>query len=144
MQKVAKDEIIQLLQTYQTQVRALGVKRLGLFGSFVREEARPDSDVDFWVEFEPGRKTFDNFIQLAFLLEEWLQRPVELVTPESVSPYIRPFIESEGNYLPPSVALIVRREGHPRIRHEYTNDGAIRAFVKYSWTARPAQQNQGR
>ena len=99
VQKVAKDEIIQLLQTYQTQVRALGVKRLGLFGSFVREEARPDSDVDFWVEFEPGRKTFDNFIQLAFLLEEWLQRPVELVTPESVSPYIRPFIESEVEYV---------------------------------------------
>jgi predicted nucleotidyltransferase len=62
-QKVAKDEIIQLLQAYQAQARALGVKRLGLFGSFVRGEARPDSDVDFLVEFEPGRKAFDNFIQ---------------------------------------------------------------------------------
>lgn len=94
-----KDEITQLLQAYQAQVRALGVKRLGLFGSFVRGEARSDSDVDFWVEFEPGRKTFDNFIGLAFLLEELLHCSVELVTPESVSPYIRPYIESELEYV---------------------------------------------
>ncbi len=48
------------------------------------------------------------------------------------------------NYLPPPVALIVRREGRPRMGHEYTNDGAIRAFVKHSWTACPAKPNQGR
>lgn len=96
-----RDEIARILRAYQEQVRALGVRRLGLFGSFVREEARPESDVDFWVEFEPGRKTFDNFMGLAFLLEELLQRPVELVTPESVSPYIRPYIESELEYVLP-------------------------------------------
>ncbi|MGB9872756.1 MAG: nucleotidyltransferase family protein [Anaerolineae bacterium] len=75
------------------------MKRLGLFGSFVRGEVRPESGVDFWVEFEPGRKTFDNFMALAFLLEELLGRPVELVTPESLSPYIRPYIESELKYV---------------------------------------------
>lgn len=42
----------------RTQLRALGVQRLGLFGSFVRSEQRADSDVDMLVEFEPGRKTF--------------------------------------------------------------------------------------
>lgn len=80
-------------------MQALGVRRLGLFGSFVRGEARPESDVDIWVEFEPGRKTFDNFMELAFLLEELFQRPVELVTPESISPYFRPYIESELEYV---------------------------------------------
>ncbi len=94
-----RDGVTRILQAYQDQVRALGVKRLGLFGSFVRGEVRPESDVDFWVEFEPGRKTFDNFMGLAFLLEELLQRPVELVTPESISPYIRPYIESELEYV---------------------------------------------
>ncbi len=92
-------EIVRILQKHQAQVQSLGVKRLGLFGSFVREDARPESDVDFWVEFEPGQKTFDNFMGLVFLLEELLQRPVELVTPESVSPYIRPYIESELEYV---------------------------------------------
>lgn len=94
-----RDEIVRILQKYRDRVRALGVRRLGLFGSFVREAARPESDVDVWVEFEPGWKTFDNFMELAFLLEELFQRPVELVTPESVSPYIRPYIESELEYV---------------------------------------------
>lgn len=94
-----RKEIVQILQEYRDRMRALGVRRLGLFGSFVREAARPESDVDVWVEFEPGRKTFDNFMELAFLLEELFQRPVELVTPESVSPYIRPYIESELEYV---------------------------------------------
>lgn len=94
-----RKEIVQILQEYRDRVRALGVRRLGLFGSFVREAARPESDVDVWVEFEPGRKTFDNFMELAFLLEDLFQRPVELVTPESVSPYIRPYIESELEYV---------------------------------------------
>lgn len=94
-----RKEIVQILQEYRDRVRALGVRRLGLFGSFVREAVRPESDVDVWVEFEPGRKTFDNFMALAFLLEDLFQRPVELVTPESVSPYIRPYIESELEYV---------------------------------------------
>ncbi len=41
-------------------------------------------------------------------------------------------------------ALGNRRRGRPRMGHESTNDGAIRAFVKHSWTARPAKQNQGK
>lgn len=94
-----RKEIVQILQEYRDRMRALGVRRLGLFGSFVREAVRPESDVDVWVEFEPGRKTFDNFMALAFLLEDLFQRPVELVTPESVSPYIRPYIESELEYV---------------------------------------------
>jgi predicted nucleotidyltransferase len=52
------------------------------------------------VEFEEGRKTFDNFMQLSFLLEEVLQRHVELVTLESLSPYIGPHILREVEYAP--------------------------------------------
>jgi predicted nucleotidyltransferase len=63
-----REEIVQIIQEYREQVQALGVRRLGLFGSFARREVRPESDVDLWVEFEPGRKTFDNFMELAFLL----------------------------------------------------------------------------
>ena len=52
------------------------------------------------VEFEPGRKTFDNFMQTALLLEELLGCRVELVTPEALSPYIRPYILCEVEYVP--------------------------------------------
>jgi hypothetical protein len=71
------------------------VKRLGLFGSFVREQQHPDSDVDLLVEFEPTRKTFDHFMALSFLLEDLLRRRVELVTSESLSPYLRPHVLDE-------------------------------------------------
>jgi predicted nucleotidyltransferase len=51
------------------------------------------------VEFEPGHKTFDAFIQLAVFLEELFERHVELVTPESLSPYIGPRILKEIEYV---------------------------------------------
>jgi predicted nucleotidyltransferase len=52
------------------------------------------------VEFEPGRKTFDNFMKLTFLLEDLLHHRVELVTAESLSPYIGPYILEEVEYAP--------------------------------------------
>ena len=61
----------------------------------MREEQRPDSDIDLLVEFQPEQKTFDNFIQLSFFLEDILKQPVELVTTESLSPYLGPHIIEE-------------------------------------------------
>src|SRR5512140_156771 len=78
------------------EVRALGVVRLALFGSVLRGEASPDSDVDLLVEFAPGEKSFDRFMALADLLEALFGRPVELVTPEALSPFIGPRILSEA------------------------------------------------
>lgn len=94
-----KEGVIRAILTNQSALRSLGVSRLGLFGSFVRDEARADSDVDVLVEFAPGQKTFDHFIQLSFLLEELLGRRVELITPESLSPHIGPYILKEVEYV---------------------------------------------
>ena len=95
-----KNEVVSLIRRHKEAFKRLGVRRLGLFGSFVRGEQTETSDVDMLVEFEPGRKTFDNFMQTALLLEELLGRRVELVTPESLSPYIRPYILCEVEYVP--------------------------------------------
>ncbi len=54
--------------------------------------------IDLLVEFESGKKTFDAFMELSFYLEEILQRKVELVTVESLSPYIGPHILEEVEY----------------------------------------------
>jgi predicted nucleotidyltransferase len=75
-----------------------GVRRIGLFGSFAHGTQHSDSDIDLLVEFEPEKKTFDNFMNLAFCLEDELGRKVELVTPESLSPYIGPHILQEVEY----------------------------------------------
>jgi predicted nucleotidyltransferase len=94
-----KEHILTLLHDHQHPIRQFGVKRLGLFGSFVRDQQDTESDVDVLVEFEPERKSFDAFMQLAFFLEDLFERRVELVTPESLSPYIGPHILKEIEYV---------------------------------------------
>src|SRR5712692_1411848 len=94
-----KEKVLSLIPTQQVRIKALGVKRLGLFGSFVHGEQRADSDIDLLVEFEPGQKTFDNFMQLSFFLEDLFNRKVELLTTESLSPYIGPHILQEVKYV---------------------------------------------
>ena len=93
-----KQDILSVLEQNRLRLRALGVKKIGLFGSFLRGEQRPDSDIDLLVQFEPGQKTFDNFMELSFFLEEVLQHRIELVTVESLSPYLGPHILREVEY----------------------------------------------
>ena len=76
-------------------VDALTPEQVILFGSHMEGRATADSDVDLLVEFSAQQKTFDNFMQTSFLLEELLQRPVELVTTQALSPYIGPRILGE-------------------------------------------------
>lgn len=94
-----KQDVVERLSRNRSNVSALGVKKLGLFGSFVREDQEAESDVDLLVEFEPNKKTFDNFMELSFLLEDTLQRRVELITLDSLSPYIGPRILEEVEYV---------------------------------------------
>jgi hypothetical protein len=94
-----RQEILERLRRLSAELREMGVERLGLFGSFSRDEARADSDVDILVEFAPGRKSFDSFMQLSFRLEDVLKRHVEVVTRESLSPYIGPRILAGTEYV---------------------------------------------
>ena len=87
-----KAEVIERLQQQREQLRALGVARLGLFGSFVRDEAGPESDVDLLVDFQEGCKTFEGFFAVIDFLEELLGREVELLTRPGLSKYIGPHI----------------------------------------------------
>ena len=93
---LSREEAVRRLQAVEAEIRLLGVRRLALFGSVLRGEARPDSDVDLLVEFAPGEKSFDRFMALADLLESVLERSVELVTTEALSPYIGPHILAEA------------------------------------------------
>ncbi len=96
---LTKGRIFSLLEKNQTRLRDFGVTKLGLFGSFARNEENRDSDIDVLVEFDQGRKTFDGFIQLAFFLEELFAKRVELFTAEALSPYIRPHMLKEVEYV---------------------------------------------
>jgi len=94
-----KEEILHKLHQLKSEFKKFGVKKVGLFGSFVRNSQTPDSDIDILVEFERDKKTFDNFMQLSFVLDQALPYPVELVTKESLSPYLAPKILQEVEYV---------------------------------------------
>ncbi len=80
--KLTDKVILETLKKHKEILKKYGVKRIGLFGSFVRGEQKEHSDIDFLVEFE--KPSFDNFMDLAFYLEDLFGKKVELLTPEGV------------------------------------------------------------
>ena len=72
-----------------------GAKRIRVFGSVARGEARPDSDVDFLVDLEPGRSLFD-LGGLLMDLQELLGRKVDVVTMDGLHWYVRDRVLKEA------------------------------------------------
>ena len=80
--------------------RVHGVKRLSLFGSVLRDDFGPDSDVDVLVEFLPGRTPgMFGFGQMILELREIMGREVDLRTPEDLSEYFRDDVLREAEPL---------------------------------------------
>ncbi len=94
-----KKEILNLLWTNRKKLADLGLRRVGLFGSFVRNEQKEDSDVDILVEFVEGKKKFKNFMQSVYFLEELFGRETEMLTLESVAHFIKPYILREVEFV---------------------------------------------
>lgn len=91
-----KKELLHILYCQKEKIRSFGVKELSLFGSFAKDlDIKKESDIDFLVEFEAGKKTFDNFIELIYFLEDITGRKVELLTQQSLSKFIGPHIVNQ-------------------------------------------------
>lgn len=91
-------EVFRVLEEHRERLRALGVRRLGLFGSLVRHEARETSDLDFLVELE--HETFDSYMEVKEFLEELFACPVDLVLMDAIKPRLRDSILREAVYAP--------------------------------------------
>lgn len=76
--------------------RQYGARRIRVFGSVARGEERPDSDVDFLVEFDPGYDLFAQRLPLARGLAELLSRPVDLVPEHELNRHLRDHILNEA------------------------------------------------
>ena len=72
------------------------IRRLALFGSALREDFGPDSDVDVLVEFEPGTRVGLRFFELERHLSEIIGRKVDLNTPGFLSRYFRDEVLEEA------------------------------------------------
>ncbi len=77
------------------------VRKLALFGSVLREDFRPGSDVDVLVEFEEGHVPGLAFFSMERELSEILNHKVDLNTPQFLSPYFRDRVlaEAEAQYV---------------------------------------------
>lgn len=80
----------------QSLCRRYHVQRLALFGSVLREDFGPESDVDVLVEFEPGHTPGLGFVRLQRNLSDLLGRPVDLHTYRSLSRYFRDEVAREA------------------------------------------------
>ena len=90
-----RDQILEILIRSKPTLQAqFGVRRMALFGSTVRDEARDDSDVDILVDFD-GPTTSKQYFGVQFHLEDLLGRPVDLVTEKALRSELRPYIDQE-------------------------------------------------
>jgi len=78
-------DALAVIERHGDEIRALGARRIGVFGSFARGQARDDSDVDVYVEFDDDKRTYDNFFALHELLESVLGHRVDLVTDKALT-----------------------------------------------------------
>ena len=94
-----KESIIRTLKKEAKKLADFGVSEIGLFGSYVRNEQTINSDIDLLIDIEKEKKTFKNFMSLNYFLEDIFKRKVELVTKQSLSPFIGPHILKSVEYV---------------------------------------------
>ena len=91
---MSREEIIAKIRRNADAIRALGAGSLYLFGSHARDEARPGSDIDVFVDRDPGKRFgFIELTELEFLLQDILGADVDVSTRTALHPTISADIE---------------------------------------------------
>lgn len=85
--------IMDILKKNRDFLKKFQVRKIGLFGSYLKGREDSRSDIDFLVDFE--NPSYDNFMELVFCLENFFHKKIELITKGNLSPYIAPFVEKE-------------------------------------------------
>ena len=95
---MTREEILDFLQKHkEVLAKRYQVQKIGLFGSFAREEAHEESDIDFVIH--TPIKRFRNRYELKYFLEKHLHRPVDIGYIDALHPFIRKDIEDEIIYV---------------------------------------------
>ena len=94
---VDRDQAIATLREHERELRAAGVIRLSLFGSTVRGDRRPDSDVDLLAAFDDTRRiSLLDIAGIEHQISQMLGCPVELVEEAMLKPRVRKSVEAEA------------------------------------------------
>lgn len=95
-----KDYILTTIHTHKPELSKLGVRNIGLFGSYVRGEQSDKSDIDILIDFDPDQENYDNYMAAYDMIEQLFKNErIELVTKNGLSPYIGPKILNEVVYV---------------------------------------------
>ncbi|RLD68496.1 MAG: DNA polymerase subunit beta [Bacteroidetes bacterium] len=95
-----KEYILTTIQSHKQEIFKLGIKKVGLFGSYVRNEQSDSSDIDILIDFDPEKENYDNFLAVHDIIERLFKgERVEIVTKNGLSPYIGPNILNEVVYV---------------------------------------------
>ena len=95
-----KQTILKKLSALKTNLVQYGVSQLGLFGSSVRNEQTPSSDIDILIDFHPEKETFQNYMAVCEMLENLFKRQkLDIVTVKGLSPYMGQQILIEVEYV---------------------------------------------
>ncbi|MCI9846192.1 nucleotidyltransferase family protein [Flavobacterium pectinovorum] len=95
-----KENILKTLKSNKQKFSEFGIRNVGLFGSYLRNEQSSESDIDLLIDFEPEKENFDNYMAVYDLFEKiFKNEKVEVVTKNGLSPYIGPKILNEVQYV---------------------------------------------
>ena len=94
-----RHDIITILRQHEHELHRQGVMHAGLFGSRVRGEARPDSDIDILVDLDPavGLSVFD-YVGLKTYIANLFEGPVDVISRDGLKPYVKPAVLAEVLY----------------------------------------------
>ncbi|MFO7676980.1 MAG: nucleotidyltransferase family protein [Thermoplasmatota archaeon] len=95
---ITSDKILKIIYENKDTIKKFGVKHIGLFGSYAINKQKKQSDIDVLVEFKKGKKTFDNYMDLKFYLENLFDCNVDLVIKEALKVDVKPNILKSVKY----------------------------------------------
>ncbi len=92
------EEIIAFFKNNKSKLANFGISKIGLFGSYSKNKENQNSDIDILVEFKEGKKTFDNYMDLKFYLEDKLRKKVDLVIDQNIKEELKSEILGSVKY----------------------------------------------
>jgi predicted nucleotidyltransferase len=95
-----KENILNTLKFHKPEFFALGIRDVGLFGSYARNNQSEKSDIDILIDFYPEQENYDNYMAVCDIFETLFKNEkIEIVTKNGLSPYIGPSILKEVMYV---------------------------------------------
>ena len=94
--KLNSKTIIEKIKQEKVKLKEKGVKKIGLFGSYAKDNQKQSSDIDFLVEFD--EIDFDNYVELMFLLKKLFKRKIDIVIEKNLIPELN-YVKEEAKYV---------------------------------------------